>query len=124
MSISIFPGSCSHHRFDVGPYEADLCPVDRSITWFDGDDEVDPDAAVARLFGSARLVTVLPGLRAPGSTVLVYRPVGAASRAWMNSLPPHEWFEAVPGMYVGHDGDNLTLCPVDPLVVSNLLARS
>ncbi len=120
MSISTFPGSCRHQRLDVGPYEADLCPNDRTITWFDGSEQIDSYAAFARLFGSAQLLAAVPGVRTPGPAVLAYRPAGQLSRSWMRALPAHEWFQAVPDMFVGHDGENLLLCPLDPLVVRNL----
>lgn len=121
MNVIGFPGACEHHRIEVGPLEVEICPLDRSATWFDGADRVDPQAAMARIFGDFDLVAVLPGLRSPGRSVLVYRPPTRRHQGWMEQFPSLSWVEAVPGLWLTHDGSHLHLSSTDPLLESNLL---
>lgn len=121
MNVIGFPGTCEHSRIEVGPLEVEICPADQSLNWFDGTDRLDPQVAMARLFGEFNLMAVLPGLHSPGHTVLVYQPPSRRHLGWMLQLPSRRWVEAVPGLWLTHDGSNLHLSSTDPMLEANLL---
>lgn len=113
--------TCLHERLTVGVYLLDVCPGSGEAAWLDDGDVVDPAEALARLFGNFDLRTAMPGLDAPGDTVLVYSPDGRRGRAAMRSLPACRWIEGAPGLWLTHDGEHLLMSPVDRLLTENLI---
>jgi len=115
------PGTCLHERRRIGRLVLDLCPDSHEGSWLDDDDDpVDPAEALASLFGSFDLRAALPGVDAPGETVLVYQPDTRRGRTFMRGLPQHHWIQAAPRLWLTHDGENLVMSPEDRLLAENL----
>lgn len=111
---------CRHDRREVGPVDVELCYESSFLEWFDGNERLDPDVGMARVFGHFNLVATLPALGAPGPMALVYGPPTSRERNWMRALPQNEWLHALDGVWISHNGDQLLLSPLDQIMVENL----
>lgn len=115
------PQHCTHERIEVGPIEVEYCTDSGELEWFDGGEPIDPEVAMARLFGRFDLVGSLPAIGAPSGVTLLYVPPTTRERSWLRRLPANSWLRAMSGMWISHDGEHLLLCPGDPLLARNLM---
>ncbi len=114
---------CDHQSRTVGELSVASCSACGQVEWWGADRPLDPAAGMTRLFGQFDLVGRLPGLRAPGPEVLVYRPPGRRDHTALSAFPQGHWVEAAPDLWLSHDGSHLLLSPTDPLLLENLDRR-
>lgn len=116
-------GRCRHERLAIGPLVADVCHEAGTVDWSEGDDPVDPAAAVARLFGDFDLRAAAPALHAPGSVVIVCTPATRTGGRTLEAVPSDRWLEAMPSLWMRAAGRSLLLSATDPLLSGRLLRR-
>lgn len=117
-----FP-TCTHEIRHAGRFGVMACSDCATIEWFENGRPVDPEVAMAGLFGDFDLVATLPTISAPASDVLMYRPARRVDRTRLEMLPSHTWLAASPTLWLSHDGEFLLLAPLDRLLLDNLTRR-
>lgn len=96
-----------------------VCTSCQTTEWWSRHGWIPAAEGIRALFGDFELTGALPGVGAPASLVLTYRPPSRDHRSRMTMFPIREWVQIDESLWLSHDGETLLLAPTDRSVASN-----